>query len=414
MAGFSYEAMNSRGEVVTGFLSVDSVAEVEERLIRKGLSPLNVRHTTGGKEEEAVGAATAPSWFERFQGVRIDDLILLCRQLSTMLAAGIVILQALRIIGNQVRNPLLRGAALDIADKVEGGARLSEAFSAHSAIFSPLFFNMVRVGEETGSLDRSFDYLARLHENEKSIKTRIKSATSYPKIVVSALAIAIIFLMTFVMPRFVGLFSSSRLVLPLPTRILIAGSNFITGNMFLLVLITVSLVVIYRVALRHDGFIMARDRLRLRLPVFGDLGIKIYMSRFCRVFSVLTVSGVDIVRVLDLAGAALENRVLAQMMEKVRNDVEQGRHLSEAMGDFPLFPSLVKEMLAVGEQSGRMDEMMVKVADYYDTESDYTIKNLSTMIEPVLLLTLGSVVAIFALAIFMPMWDMMSVVKGGG
>jgi len=412
MPGFHYEAMNQKGEVITGFFTAETVAGVEDRLAQSGLSPLKVQICSN--QEGAATTLNLPTLMERLHGIKIDDLILFCRQLSTMLAAGIVILQALRIIGRQAQNVLLRIAALDIADRVEGGTKLSDAFAVHHKIFTPLFFNMVRVGEETGSLDRSFDYLSKLNENEKSIQTKIKAATSYPKIVIGALVVAILFLMTFVMPKFVALFSSSKLALPLPTRILIAGSNFITGNLFVLILLTVAIITAYRMALRNEDFILARDRLLLRLPIFGELGIKIYMSRFCRVFAVLTVSGVDIVHALDLAGAALENLVLAQMMEKIRHEVEQGRHLSEAMADYPILPSLVREMLAVGEQSGKMDEMMVKVADYYDTESDYTIKNLSTLIEPALLLALGGVVAIFALAIFMPMWDMMSVVKGGG
>jgi len=411
MPGFQYEAMNQKGEIITGFFAVETVAEVEARLAQSGLSPLKIQISSN---QDGPVNLNIPTLMERLHGIKIDDLILFCRQLSTMLAAGIVILQALRIIGRQAQNVLLRIAALDIADQVEGGTKLSDAFAVHHKVFTPLFYNMVRVGEETGSLDRSFDYLSKLNENEKNIQTKIKAATSYPKIVISALVVAILFLMTFVMPKFVTLFASSKHGLPLPTKILIAGSNFITGNFFILFFVTAALITAYRMALRKESFLLAQDRLRLRLPIFGPLGIKIYMSRFCRVFAVLTVSGVDIVRALDLAGAALGNRVLAGMMEKIRHEVEQGRHLSEAMADYPILPSLVREMLAVGEQSGRMDEMMVKVADYYDTESDYTIKNLSTLIEPVLLLALGGVVAIFALAIFMPMWDMMNVVKGGG
>ena len=409
MPQFRYEALNKEGRVVNGAFAAETVAEVEAWLARSGMSPVSVRIAAGREQEEE---AKGPSWWERLQGVKLEDLILFCRQTGTMLGAGIAILQSLRVIGKQVRNPLLQEAVTDIANRVEGGERLSDAFGHYPNLFTPLFLNLVRVGEETGGLDRSFDYLALLYENEKAVQEKIKSATRYPKIVITALVGAMLFLMTFVMPKFVTLFASSKVELPLPTRIMIGSSNFITGNFVHLIMLVVVLVVCYRLAMRSENFVLARDRLRLRLPIFGQLGVKIYMARFCRVFSVLTLSGVDIVRSLALAATALENLVLTRMMDNIRHDVEEGRHLSEAMGDFPDLPPLVREMVTVGEQTGRMDEMMSKVADYYDTESDYTIKNLATLIEPVLLLVLGVMVGLFALAIFMPMWDMMGAVKG--
>jgi type IV pilus assembly protein PilC len=407
---FRYEAINAAGKIVSGTFTAEAIPDVEAWLSKNSLSPIAIQVAAESHQETGTDSDIV-TLRDRLLGVRLDDLILFCRQTATMLAAGVAILQSLKVMSQQVANPILKQAILDMIGSVESGASLSDAFARYPKIFSPLFYNIIRVGEETGTLDRSFEYLAALYENEKMVTERIKAAIRYPKIVVTALFGAIFFLMTFVVPKFVKLFASAKVALPLPTRILVAVSDFFANHLFLLALFIVALVVAYRLALNYEEFVLMRDRLALRVPVFGPLAIKIYMSRFCRVFAVLTTSGIDIIRTLDLASTALENRELFLMMEQIRDDVEKGVNLNEAMGKHPAVPPLVREMVAVGEQSGQLDAMLAKVADYYDAESDYAIKNLSTMIEPILLLVLAVIVGTIALAIFMPMWDMMQVMR---
>ncbi len=312
----------------------------------------------------------------------------------------------------QIQQPRLKEILKEISVKIEKGASLSESFGRYPQVFSPLFRNIVRIGEETGNLDRSFNYLALLYENEKSIRERIKMATRYPKIVIGAITCAVFFLMTFVVPKFIVLFKNSRVELPLPTWILINISGFFSNHFFLILLVIVGLILLYHFGLNYPDFVMTRDRLHLKIPVLGELSIKIYMSRFCRVFSVLTESGINIIRSLELSTAALENRVLVSMLDEVRREVEKGTDLNHAMSQHSLFPAMVIQMVTVGEESGQLDTMMGKVADYYEVETDYTIKNLSTLIEPILLLLMGVMVGFIALAIFMPMWDMMNVARG--
>ena len=410
MPPFRYEAINAAGKIVSGTFTAEAIPDVEAWLSKNSLSPIAIQVAAESHQETGTDSDIV-TLRDRLLGVRLDDLILFCRQTATMLAAGVAILQSLKVMSQQVANPILKQAILDMIGSVESGASLSDAFARYPKIFSPLFYNIIRVGEETGTLDRSFEYLAALYENEKMVTERIKAAIRYPKIVVTALFGAIFFLMTFVVPKFVKLFASAKVALPLPTRILVAVSDFFANHFFLLALFIVALVVAYRLALNYEEFVLMRDRLALRVPVFGPLAIKIYMSRFCRVFAVLTTSGIDIIRTLDLASTALENRELFLMMEQIRDDVEKGVNLNEAMGKHPAVPPLVREMVAVGEQSGQLDAMLAKVADYYDAESDYAIKNLSTMIEPILLLVLAVIVGTIALAIFMPMWDMMQVMR---
>jgi type II secretory pathway component PulF len=379
------------------------------------LSPVNIQvlsEQQSAKVKETAQATAGPTLRERLFGVTLEDKILFCRQLATLLTAGVSIIESFAILALQVSNPILKEVILSMSAEVESGASLSEAVSRQPKTFNVLFYNMVKVGEETGSLDRAFAYLASLHENEKAVKERVKSATRYPKIVIISLTGAVFFLMSFVVPKFAKLFASAKVELPLATRILMGVSTFFADNTLGIIGTALALFIAYRLALGAREFILFRDRLLLKIPIFGPLATKIYMARFCRVFSILTTSGIDIIKTLRLSANALENLVLFQMVEEMTGEVEEGVSLHEAMAKHKEIPPMISQMIAVGEQSGKLDEMMAKVADYYDLESEYTIKNLSTLIEPALLLVLGVMVGLMALAIFTPMWDMMKVARG--
>jgi MSHA biogenesis protein MshG len=345
------------------------------------------------------------------QGVALEDRILMCRQVATMLDAGVAILQALEIMAKQVSNNLLRQILTASAADIESGSSLSDSLAGYPKVFDQLFLNVIQVGEESGTLGSSFSYLAALYENEKDVHERIKSATRYPKIVITAIFSAVFILMTFVVPKFALLFSSAKVALPMPTRLLIAISGFFANYYLAIILLIVAFAIMYRLSLNYEKVVEFRDRLLLKVPVFGDLAVKIYMSRFCRVFAVLTKSGINIIKTLQLSATALDNLVLFKTMEQVISDVEEGMEIQRSIGKFVIFPPMVVQMVAVGEESGRLDEMMDKVADYFDTETNYTIKNLATLIEPFLLLFLGMMVAFIALSIFMPMWNIMSVMR---
>lgn len=412
---FRYEAINSAGRIVSGTHPAEIIQEVENWLQKGGLSPVNIHILSEQQSavmQEASQAATGPTLSERLFGVTLEDKILFCRQLATLLAAGVSIIESFAILTLQVSNPILRDIILSMTAEIENGASLSDAVSRQPKTFNVLFYNIVKVGEETGSLDKAFAYLALLHENEKAVKERIKSATRYPKIVIFAITGAVFFLMSFVVPKFAKLFASAKVELPLATRILMGISTFFAENTLGIIGAALALFIAYRLALGAREFVLFRDRLLLKVPIFGPLAIKIYMARFCRVFAILTTSGINIIKTLQLSANALENLVLFQMVEEITGEVEDGVSLHEAMAKHHTIPPMVPQMIAVGEQSGRLDEMMTKVADYYDLESEYTIKNLSTLIEPILLLVLGAMVGLLALAIFTPMWDMMNVARG--
>ena len=414
MPVFRYEAVNSTGKTITGNRQADIVQEVEQWMQQNSLIPIAIEIS---EKKETNGDETYPgqqiSWLEKLKSVKIEEIILLCRQLSTLLGAGVDLLKGLTILSRQITHPRLKQIIIEVSYAIEQGSSLSEAFSRYPNVFNPLFINIVHIGEESGNMDKSFHYLADLYENEKSIREKIKMATRYPKIVIIALSCAVFFLMSFVIPKFITLFDKAKVALPLPTRILITISNFFSDNVLLLILATAALVIAYRFALNYRQVVMTRDRLRLKVPVLGKLSIKIYMSRFCRVFSLLSRSGINIIKTIQLSAAALDNLVLVSILDNVRAEVEKGTDINQALASQPYFPEMVIQMVAVGEETGQMDEMMGRVADYFEVETDYTIKNLSTLIEPLLLLVMGVMVGFIALAIFTPMWNMMSVARGG-
>jgi MSHA biogenesis protein MshG len=410
MGSFRYEAIDKNGRSVKGGRQAEIVAEVEKWLLSQQLTPLAITKSADGLDEEGEEKV---SFFIRMQGVGLDDLIVFSRQVATLLNAGVDMLRSLSILAGQVRNPILRQTLLRIRTSVEQGGSLSDSFVKFPRIFSLIYRNVIKVGEETGNLDQGFAYMADLLENEKVIKERIKAATRYPKIVITVLFGAIFFLMSFVVPKFMVLFENAHVELPMATRLLIAISNFFVNYNLLIILGLAGLFILYRICLQYAEFVLNRDRLLLKLPIFGALSVKIFMARFTRVFAVLTASGIDIINTLHLSAAALENMVLQNYLKEVIVQVEDGVGLDDAMGSRDMFPDMVVQMVSVGVESGQLDTMMNKVADFYDQETEYTIRNLSTLIEPILLVFMGVIVGFIALAIFTPMWSMMEVVKGG-
>jgi MSHA biogenesis protein MshG len=412
MPAFYYEAIDGRGVAKHGSHEAELLNDVEKWLIAQRLTPIRIvaaGELAGADESTEVKL----SLLEKWQGVTLEDHILFCRQCSTLLGAGVDMLRTLTILAKQVSNPLLREVLLKFREDIEQGESLGDAFEKQPKIFSVLNRNLIKVGEESGTLVTSFSYMADLLENEKEISERIKAATRYPKIVVIALFSATFFLMSYVVPKFVVLFTASKVELPFATRLLIAISNICANYNILIIGMVVSLVLLYRMGLQYREVVHLRDSISMRLPVFGKLYTKIYMARFSRVFAVLTRSGIDIIKTLNLSSAALQNLLLRDQLAEISIEVENGISLDDAMARQHLFPEMVTQMVSVGVESGRIDEMMDKVADYYDMETNYTIKNLATLIEPILLAFMGIMVGFIALAIFTPMWSMMEVMRGG-
>jgi type II secretory pathway component PulF len=376
---------------------------VAEQLSGQGFIPVQI--------EAQAQPLLRPGLLPDFIRVKPQDLIVFSRQLSTLMSAGIPFMQSLATMEKQTENPRLQGTIGDLRRDIEAGGTFSDALAKHPKIFSRLYVSMIRAGETAGILDDILNRLAFLAEHDAETRARVKAAVRYPLIVVVAISLAFVFLVSFVIPKFATIFERFKTELPLPTRILI-GINYVVQHYWYFLVPGVALLLWGLV--RYAGTTQGRwhwDRLKLKLPVFGILFQKVALSRFARVFSVMQKSGLSMLLTLEIAGETVDNVVLARVMEEMRESLREGKGLHEPMEASGLFPPLVVQMMAVGEETGQIDTMMNKVSDYYDMDVEYALRNLSTMIEPILLLFVGGMVLLLALGIFMPMWNMLTLFK---
>ena len=405
MATFCYKARDREGMAVAGVLEASDKEAVAEHIIRLGHVPVDIG-------EQAEVRDTGPSyagWMERFRRVSPEELIYFSRQLALVISAGVPLLSALQVLASQATNEVLREAISAVADAIEGGASLSEAISNHPRIFHPLYISMIRAGEAAGALDVTLKRLAELGEYELENKARVQAATRYPKMVGGALVIAFFIVVYFVIPNFAKLFRQMGADLPLPTRLMIGFNDWLVQYWLISLLVLGSVVGFTVWWLQTETGRYWFDRVKVTVPIFGPLMAKFVLSRFSKVLATLNSSGLPILVTLDLSADTLGNTYYAEFVRKVREQVEQGQDVSGSLGRTGIFPPLLVQMVAVGEASGSLDEVLDKVSDYYDQDIDYAIKRLSTLLEPVLLCLLAGFVLFMALAVFLPMWDMASV-----
>ncbi|MBN2331982.1 MAG: type II secretion system F family protein [Deltaproteobacteria bacterium] len=404
---YAFRAHDEDGREHHGVRQAESPAGVQAWLTRQGMMPLVIKEASLGQQ----CLAGYQSVVARYQKVKPEELIIVTRQLATLINAGIPLLSCLKTLAEESGNALVAAALHDIVTYVEQGGSLSDAFARHPRLFSDMYINMLRVGEISGKLDVILHRMADLQEYERETREQIKTATRYPKLAGLSVVFAIVILMTFVVPRFIGIFARTGAALPLPTRMLIGMNTIFHDYWYLLLAAVVGVMFGYRWVYGLPDGRLAVDRFKLRMPVFGKLFQKINFGRFARIFSLLLASGVPVLTIFDVVAGVVDNAVLRREIEKVKLQVEKGKTLAMPMRASGFFPALMIQMVAAGEQAGNLDGMMAKVADYFDLESRYTIKNMTTLIEPFLLLILGGFVLFMALAIFMPWWNMMEVFK---
>ena len=403
MPFFSYRARNRTGALVTGNVEAANKAAAEINIDKMGLIPLFVK--------PAKIAIEFPDINLLFQTIAPQDTILFSRQLATLFTAGIPLTKALFTLEIQLSNKKLTNIIKIVREDVEGGATFAQALKKHPHVFDETYYSMVEAGEAGGILDDILERLAAMKERIQEINSKVKSATLYPKIVVAAILIAVIILMTFVVPKFSRLYSNFNVPLPLPTRILIAMSNFFSSYWYLTAIAAILPIVIFKWWTKTDAGHYNWDKWKLNIPIFGPFSQKATMSRFARVFGSLYKSGLPILQSLDIVSRVTDNRLISRAVKDIETDIRSGKSLSELMEQSHLFPPMVVQMVRVGEETGALDEMLEKVAQYYDQEVDYTVRNLTTSLEPILLTVIFGMVLFLALAIFLPMWDIVSIVK---
>jgi MSHA biogenesis protein MshG len=310
-------------------------------------------------------------------------------------------------------NKQLKEALEDVVSELSNGRGLSSAMQQHSKVFSPLFVSMINVGENTGRLDQALLQLANYYEQELETRKRIKAAMRYPTFVIIFITIAMFILNILVIPEFASMFTRFGVELPLPTRILIATSNFFVNYWVLLIVAMIGAFAVFRAWVATADGREKFDKFRLRLPIVGDIVNRAQLSRFARTFSLMLKSGVPLNQSLALAGEALGNRFLENRILEMKSAIEAGSTISVTAINSKIFTPLVIQMIAVGEETGRIDELLLEVSDFYDREVDYDLKTLTARIEPLLLVIVAGMVMVLALGIFLPMWGMLDIIKGG-
>ncbi|MEI8175801.1 MAG: type II secretion system F family protein [Candidatus Omnitrophota bacterium] len=402
MSKIHYKARNKFGKLVTGVIADQPKDTIAKNLEAMGYVPVEI---TEVKHD----------WFSWFPGlfnrVSSQERTHFTRQLATLQKAGIPIIQSFGALKKEITSEYFRSVIQLIITAIEEGNSLSSALAQHPAIFNDLYVNMVKAGEEAGNLNDMLERIAQLEEDEMIMRQRIQTATRYPMIVIGTLAAAFIVVVGFVLPKFSALFKGFKTALPLPTRILLGLSVFMRNYWILVLLAVVAAVIIFVRFINSARGRPVWDYFKLKVFIFGKLMLMITMSRFCRMTAVLLKSGLPILHILDLVKKTVGNVIVERAVDQIKASVLQGKGMGEPMRESKLFPPMVVQMVSIGEETGKIDELLMRAAEYYDTQVDYMLKNLTTLIEPLLIFSLGSIVLIMALAIFLPMWDMVQLFK---
>jgi type IV pilus assembly protein PilC len=401
MALYSYQAFNESGNVVSGEIEADSLTMANNALTARGFIPSRVV-----EKGPVISGALARKIQEKLTPIKPTELILFTKQFKTMLRAGVPILKLLKVLENQTENSALRNMIIDIAMDIEEGASLHDAFRKHPKAFSPLYCSMLRAGEASGALPEIMERLIYILEHENKVKSDIKSAFQYPIIVLAFLGIAFFVLLTFVVPKFVGIFTRADLDLPLPTQICMVLYQLLSNYWLILLLAVIAGALFLRYYLKTDQGRYVKDSFLMRIPLIGPLFVKSAMARFASIFSILQASGVPVLDCIRILTETIGNSAISREFILVSERLEEGRGLAEPLKSAKYFTPIIVNMVAIGEESDNLEEMLAEAAQHYDAEMEYAMKKVSDSIAPILTVGLAVVVGFFALAIYLPMWDM--------
>jgi MSHA biogenesis protein MshG len=402
---FSYKVRNADGKLQEGTVEAFSSGALASQFQASNAIPISISEIA----ERTSMDFSKFLHFERKPKVTLDDLILFCRQMYTLNSAGVPLVRALQGLVETSRNKTLGEALAKVVADLESGSELFAAISRHPKVFPPLLCRMVQVGEAAGNLDAVFMQLSVYFENEKDTINRIKAALRYPTFVVTAILIAVVFISLFVIPAFEKVFAGAGAELPLPTRILMGLSAFMQSYWYVLLGLLVLLVVLIRHAMKTERGRYIWDKYKLRIPLVGDIILRSTLVRFSRGFNMSYAAGIPLSQALGFTARAVSNSYVGEKIEKIRNGIERGDTLTRSATMAGIFTPLVLQMLAVGEESGSIDTMLEDVAQFYEREVDYDLKNLASAIEPILITIIGGMVLVLALGVFLPMWNLASI-----
>lgn len=403
---YAYKGRDASGKVVKGKLDASSEAAVASRLNAMGLSPISI---TASAEGTGLGREITIPGFSK--GVGLKDLAIMSRQMATMIGSGLSLLRALNILAEQTESAPLAKLLVQVRDDVETGTSISDALAKHSESFPPIMINMVRAGEIGGFLDGALESIAANFEKEAKLRNTIKSALTYPVMVLIMSLGAVMIMLIFIVPVFEAMFKGLGSGLPVPTMILVNLSRSMTWVAPLLAVVIVAFSVWWRKNKNTDRVRKFVDPLKLKLPVFGTLLKKIAVARFARNFSNMIGAGVPILQALKIVGETSGNWVIENALNEVAESVRQGHSISAPLLNQPVFPAMVTQMIAVGEDAGSLEVMLDKIADFYDDEVQSATEQLTAMIEPLMIAFLGVIIGGMVVALYMPIFSIASVIK---
>ncbi|MEE9536129.1 MAG: type II secretion system F family protein [Desulfobacterales bacterium] len=406
MPKFSYQAITETGATTSGEIEAESLESANSILASRGYIPTRVK-----AEQAALSGLQLPKIQELLSPVKAPDLILFTKQFKTMINAGVAMISMLEILEEQTENPNLKRILGQMHQDIKEGASLYDAFSKHPKVFSPLYCSMIKAGEASGALPEVLERLIYIIDHEHQVKSDIKSAMTYPIIVVVFLFTAFLVLITQVIPKFVNIFENAGLTLPLPTQICLLIYTFLSNYWYLLIGSVVLVGIFLFYYLKTDQGKFARDTLLMRVPLLGPLFVKSAVSRFASIFSILQSSGVDVLDSMDILSGTIGNTAIGSELEGIKDSLAEGRGIAGPLGQAKYFTPMLINMVAIGEESGNLESLLRDVAEHYDTEVEYSMKKLSEAIGPLLTVGLAAVVGFFALAIFLPMWDLTLMAK---
>jgi type IV pilus assembly protein PilC len=402
MSTFVFKAMDLTGAKATGEVDADSKQVVADQLKARGLIVIEIADKGGSKEIKLPFA----------NRVKTNDLTIMTRQLATMVSSGMTILRALYVLESQTESDGLAAVIVDVRKDVEAGLPLSDALERHSKVFSPIFVAMVRAGETGGVLEESLLRVADQLEKDEALRRQIKSAMVYPTVVLTFAVLVLLGLVTFIVPVFVGIFKQFGGDLPAMTKFTVALSNLVKSYWWLLFAGFIGTMVGFKKWRRSDAGRPIWDAFRLRLPMkIGDIVQKVALARWSRTLSALTSAGVPLLAALDITSKTAGNHVVEKAMADVIESVKRGGTIAAPLKEAPVFPGMVTQMVGVGEETGAMDTMLSKIADFYEDEVDAAVKALTSILEPVMIVVIGGIVGFIVISMYLPLFKVYDQIK---
>lgn len=402
MPVYKYKAISPDGQAVESTTTAKSKEEVINILRQNRQIPVYVVEHIEGKDVKTL---------DLFNKVRIKDIAVFCRQFYAMLNAGVTIINCLDILRQQIENRRLRTVTGDVYEDVQKGLTFSEALKKHEDVFPELLVNMVAAGEASGNLDTIMDRMALHYEKENKINTKIRSAMIYPMLLSIMAVLVVVFLLTFIMPKFVGMFTDSGVPLPLPTRIVLGISHGIIEYWYIVIAVIAVAAYVIKRASKLDSVRIYVDSLKFRLPVIKSSTQKIVTSRFSRTMSTLLASGMPLLQSLDIVSKIVGNKVVEEGILTAKDEVRKGMSLSGPIKKIGVFPPMLVSMLSIGEESGSLDEILDRTANYYDDEVEASLEATTKLVEPLMLVVIAVLVGFIVVAMIMPMFDMMKTIQ---